>query len=254
MLTAARAPVTIVIPTLNEAHQITDCVRGVAWAGEVIVADGGSSDSTSELAAGAGATVLRDSWQTIAAQRNAAIAAARHEWVFALDADERIGPELAREIAAMVAAPAHAAYAVRRENIYLGRAMRHGGWGDDWVVRLFRRDRRYVNRRVHEHLERGSDVGRLRAALVHEPYRSLGHHLEKVMRYADWAAIDMAERGRHARVADLLLRPPAKFLRMYLLQLGLLDGWHGAVLAGLAAVSVFLKYARLWEREKRPHA
>ncbi|MGE5802333.1 MAG: glycosyltransferase family 2 protein [Gemmatimonadota bacterium] len=253
MLTVAPAPVTIVIPTLNEAHQITECVRGVAWAREVIVADGGSSDCTGELAAAAGATVLRDSWATIAAQRNAAIAAARHEWVFALDADERVDAALAREIAATVAAPAHAAYAVRRENIYLGRAVRRGGWGDDWVVRLFRRDRRYVNRRVHEHLERGSDVGRLRAALVHEPYRSLAHHLEKATRYANWAAADMAERGRRPRLADMVLRPPATFLRMYLFQLGVLDGWRGTVLAGLAAVSVFLKYARLWELEQRPH-
>jgi glycosyltransferase involved in cell wall biosynthesis len=255
MLTAvAPAPLTIVIPTLNEAHQIPECLRGVEWAGEVIVADGGSTDGTGEVAAAAGATVLRGAWDTIAAQRNAAIAAARHEWVFALDADERVGPGLAREITATVAAPAHAAYAVRRENIYLGRTMRRAGWGNDWVVRLFHRERRYVNRRVHEHLERGRDVGRLATPLGHEPYRSVTHHLEKVQRYAAWAAADMAEHGRRARIADLVLRPPVTFLRMYVVQLGILDGWRGAVLSGFAAVSVFLKYARLWELQRRRHA
>src|SRR6266581_1157521 len=195
------APVTAVIPTLNEANQIADCVRAVTWADEVIVADGGSSDETTRAAAAAGAKVLQGSWHTIAAQRNAAIAAARNQWVLAVDADERVGPDLAAEIGATVTTPAHPAYAVRRANVYLGRTVRYGGWGDDWVVRLFQRDRRYVERRAH--------------------------------------------------VTDILVRPPARFFSMYVLRLGFLDGWRGAVLCGLAAVSVFLKYVRLWDLQHR---
>lgn len=248
------APLTVVIPTLNEASQIAECVRQLAWADEVIVADGGSTDGTPDLARAAGARILSGSWSTIAAQRNAAIAAARHEWIFALDADERVGPELAREIAYVIVAPARDAYAARRHNVYLGRAITHAGWGSDWVVRVFKRDRRYVERRVHEAVERHSDVGRLRAPLEHVPYRSLAHHLEKLDRYAAWAAQDLADQGRRARLADVLLRPPLRFVRMYVLQLGLLDGWHGAVLCGLAAVSVFLKYARLWELQRHADA
>ncbi len=248
------APLTVVIPTLNEASQIAECIRGLVWAGEIIVADGGSSDGTPDLAQAAGAKVLRGTWGTIAAQRNAAIAAARYDWVFALDADERVGPELAQEISETISAPAHEAYATRRRNVYLGRTVTYAGWGSDWVVRVFKRDRRYVERRVHEHLQRGSDVGRLRASLAHVPYRDLSHHLEKLNRYATWAARDLADCGRRARLADLVVRPPLRFFRMYILQLGLLDGWHGAVLCGLAAVSVFLKYARLWELQPRADA
>lgn len=247
------APVSVVIPTLNEASQIAECVRGVSWADEIIVADGGSTDETAGVAAAAGATVLRGSWRTIAAQRNAAIAAARHDWVFAVDADERVSLDLAAEIGATLSAPQHRAYATRRANVYLGRTIEHAGWGGDWVVRLFKRDRRFVEQRVHEHLERGNDVGRLHAPLVHVPYRSLSHHLEKLDRYATWAASDLADRGRHARLTDILFRPPARFFRMYILQLGVLEGWRGAVLCGLSAVSVFLKYARLWEMRQRNH-
>ena len=247
----APAPVTAVIPTLNEANQIADCVRTVGWVDEVIVADGGSSDETPRAAAAAGAKVLQGSWRTIAAQRNAAIAAARNDWVLAVDADERVGPELAAEIGATVRSPGHRAYAVRRANSYAGRTIRFGGWGDDWVVRLFHRDRRYVERRVHEHLERGDDVGKLRAPLLHTPYRDLSHYLEKLDRYATWGAQELAERGRHAHLADVLLRPPARFLTMYVLRLGFLDGWRGAVLSGLAGVSVFLKYVRLWELRRK---
>jgi len=251
----ARTPVSIVIPTRNEALQIGECVRGLAWAGEVIVVDGASADGTAESARAAGARVLNGArsgtgGQTIAAQRNAGIAAAAHEWVFALDADERIGPELAAELAATVAAPAHEAYAVRRRNLFLGRTITRAGWGEDWVVRLFRRERRFVERRVHEGLEPVADVGRLGAPLEHVPYRDLSHYLQKLDRYATWAAEDLAARGRRPRLGDLLFRPPARFARMYLLQLGVLEGWRGAVLCGLAAFSVFLKYARLWERSR----
>jgi glycosyltransferase involved in cell wall biosynthesis len=247
-------PVTVVIPTLNEATQIAECVRHLTWAGEVIVADGGSTDETVAAARAAGATVLTGAFATIAAQRNAAIAAARHEWVFALDADERVPAALAGEIAATVAAPQFASYGVRRRNVYLGREMRHAGWGSDWVYRLFRREQRFTERRVHEALRRAGASGRLRAPLDHVPYRDLGHHLRKVERYAALAALDLRERGRRARLSDLLVRPPVRFVRMYVGQLGLLEGWRGAVLCGFAALGVFLKYARLWEHERGSHA
>jgi len=247
---ASPIPLTVVIPTRNEATQIAECVRHVAWAAEVIVVDGSSTDETAALARAAGAAVLARDGATIAAQRNAGIAAASHEWVFALDADERIGPELAGELARVVAAPAHQAYAVRRRNVYLGKTITRAGWGRDWVVRLFRRELRFIERRVHEGLESVADVGRLAAPLEHVPFRDLTHHLSKADRYSMWAAADLADQGRHARIADVVLRPPARFLRMYVLQLGLLDGWRGAMLAGFGAMTVFLKYARLWERSR----
>jgi len=246
-------PVTIVIPALNEGSHIAECVRHLGWASQVIVADGGSTDDTARLARDAGAHVLVVPDVTIAAQRNAAIAAARTEWIFALDADERIDAALREELARTVAAPAHEAYAVSRRNYYLGRLMRRGGWGDNWAVRLFRRNRRFVERRVHEGLEPVADTGRLRAALEHVPYRDLAHHLQKLNLYATWGAQDLYDRGRRARITDLLVRPPYTFVKAYVVQLGVLEGWHGAVLSGLAAVSVFIKYARLWELERRSH-
>jgi glycosyltransferase involved in cell wall biosynthesis len=241
------APVTCVIPTRNEAAHIGECVRVLAWAAEVIVVDNASTDGTAEVARKAGARVLEHAGPGTA-QRNAGIAAASQQWVFTLDADERVGPELAAELAATVAAPAHEAYAVRRRNVFLGKLVTHAGWGNDWVVRLFPRRRRFVERRVHGALEPVDDVGRLAAPLEHVPYRDLKHYLQKLDRSTAFAAEELAARGRRPRVTDLVIRPPARFARMYFLQLGILDGWHGVVLCGLAAVSVFLKYARLWER------
>src|SRR2546427_816495 len=150
---ASPAPVTVVIPTRNEGAQIAECVGRLAWAAEVIVVDGGSTDETRERARAVGARVLDHPGPTIAHQRNAGIAAA-------------------------------------------------------------------------------------------------SHYLQKLDLYSGWAAEDLAARGRRPRVTDLILRPPARFVRMYFLQLGILDGWRGAVLCGLAAVSVLVKYARLWERSQ----
>lgn len=245
------APLTVVIPTLNEGDQIAACVRHLAWVDDVIVADGGSTDGTVAEARAAGATVLEVPGVTIAAQRNAAIERAKHRWVFALDADERIGPPLAAELTQVATQTGHAAYSVRRRNVYLGRPMRHAGWGNSWAVRLFQRDRRFVDKRVHEGLEPVADVGRLRHPLEHTPYRDLAHHVKKLVQYAEWGALDLRDAGRRARVGDVLVRPPWQFFRTYVLQLGVLEGWRGMVLCGLAGFSVFLKYARLWDLQQR---
>src|SRR2546426_7285812 len=114
-------PLTVVIPTLNEEGQIGAALEALRWADEVIVADGGSSDRTAELARGRGAAVIEVRGKSIGAQRNAAIARARNEWVLALDADERVTDALCEELGRVLAAPAHQAYRVRCENYFLGR-------------------------------------------------------------------------------------------------------------------------------------
>src|SRR2546430_16480866 len=124
-----KAPITAVIPVLNEWSQIAECLRHLEWVDDIVVADGGSHDGTPEQARLAGARVLERTGPTIAAQRNAAIAAARRPWILAIDADERVSSELAREITAAVAAPRHAAYAIPRRTVYLGRVIAHCGWG-----------------------------------------------------------------------------------------------------------------------------
>jgi glycosyltransferase involved in cell wall biosynthesis len=250
-MAAPRIPLSVVIPVLDEGDQITECVRLLAWADEVIVADGGSRDDTVGLARAAGATVLERTGPTIAAQRNAAIARAGNRWVFALDADERIPDALRGELTEVVTAPRHQAYQVRRMNFYLGRELTRGRWGRDWVTRLFTCDRRYVERRVHEGLEPVSDVGRLDAPLLHRPYRDLRHQIEKMNRYARWGAEDLFDQGSRATLWDLSGRPLGRFLRAYLLQGGCLEGRFGLVTSLLGGYTAFLKYAHLWELERR---
>ena len=172
-------------------------------------------------------------------------------WVLALDADEVVRPELATALAAVAASPKHAAYRVRRQNFYLGRELTRGHWGHDWIVRLFPRDRRYLEQRVHESLEPVADVGTLEGTLLHQPYRDLAHHVSKMMLYSQWGAQDLFERGRRASLPDLLLRPSWRFFKVWILQGSILDGRYGVINAGLSASATFFKYAHLWDLEQR---
>jgi glycosyltransferase involved in cell wall biosynthesis len=247
----ASVPLTIIIPTLDEADQIGECIERAAWADEIIVADAGSHDATVSVARELGARVLEHTGPTIAAQRNAAISVARNHWVLAVDADERITEPLRDEIARVVRNPSHAAYRIRRRNFYLGRELTRGHWGKDWVTRLFTRDRRYVDRRVHEHLERVANTGMLHGCLDHTPYRTLSHHIDKMNRYARWGAEDLYQAGQRAQIWDLTARPLGRFFRSYLLQGSCWDGRSGVVASALGAYTAFLKYAHLWALERR---
>jgi glycosyltransferase involved in cell wall biosynthesis len=244
---AERIPVSVVMPTLNEAPRLKQTLADLYWADDVIVVDGGSTDETAAIARRAGARVLILPGVTIAAQRNAGIAVARHHWVVALDADEQVTLELRRSLIALCASSnlPYSAFRVRSRNWHLGRELRHGPWGRDWKVRVFSRDRRYGEQRVHEHLEGLDDVGTLEGELLHHPYRDLSHQVLKIAQYAKWAAQDQAARGRRGRLRDLLFRPPWRFVRDYVVYSGWRDGAAGFVVASVSAFSVFLKYACL---------
>jgi glycosyltransferase involved in cell wall biosynthesis len=253
---ARRLPLTIVIPTLNEGAQIGAAVADLSWADEVLVVDGGSTDNTTTAAQASGADVLVVRNQTIAAQRNAGIEAARNQWVLALDADERVSPQLRVELGQVVAGrnPTNAAYRMKFRNHYLGRELRHGPWGRDWHVRLFTRERRYVCDRVHEHLETIDDVGTLTGPIIHHPYRDLSHHVTKILTYARWGADDLYARGRRAGVWEMAARPAWRFTRDYIVFSGWRDGAVGFVAAGLSAFASFLKYAFLFAKSRSTHA
>jgi (heptosyl)LPS beta-1,4-glucosyltransferase len=247
--------VTVVIAARDEAANIVACIDSVRWASEIIVVENDSSDGTAELATQAGAQVLRHSFTTIGGQRNAAIERASSEWVLVVDADERGSPELGMEIASVIESGAGPdAYRVRRRNYFMGSEIRHGGWGRDAPVRLFRSRLRYTGSRVHEHVETAGAVGELKHTLIHAPYASVDQYFEKLDRYSRWWAEDRFERGERVSALKVVSRPQFRFLTMYVLKAGFLDGAAGAVLACMAAASVFAKYAKLWGMNRQSGA
>lgn len=250
-MTAAR--LSAVVVTLNEEERLRACLESVAWADEIVVVDAESHDKTVQIAREFTDRVLVRPWPGFAAQKNFGLEQATGDWLLSLDADEEVSPALREELGALLRAPAAVdGYAVPRRNIFLGQWIRHGGLYPDWQVRLFRSGRgRFVARDVHESVEVEGVVGRLAGHLVHRSYRDLSDFFERAHRYSTLAARDLVRRGRTARARELLVRPVGRFLGMYLVQRGFLDGRKGLLLAALYAYYVFMRTAKVWEVTRR---
>jgi glycosyltransferase involved in cell wall biosynthesis len=248
---AERQRIAVVVVTRNEEERLRACLESVvAWTDEIVVVDAESDDKTVSIAREFTDRVVVRPWPGYAVQKNAAADMATAPWVLSLDADERVSPELAAEIAQILGADGPAdAYAVPRRNIFWGRWVRHGGLYPDWQVRLFRRGRgRFVARAVHESLTVDGRVERLHGHLEHRSYRDVGDFLARADRYATLAASEAVSEGRRARVSDLILRPLGRFIGMYIVRGGFLDGWRGFLLASLYAYYVLIRSAKIWER------
>jgi glycosyltransferase involved in cell wall biosynthesis len=245
-----RPSLTAVITTLNEEVNIRECLESVRFADEVFVVDSFSTDRTVEIARGIeGVRVVQREYFGSAAQKNWAMDQVTTPWLLIVDADERIPERLAGEIQSLLArGPEEDHFFIRRENVFLDRVIRHSGWSTDKVVRLIRRGTaRYPNRRVHADLAADGPTPTLLAPMTHYTCRSLGQYLEKLHRYATWGAADAFRQGRRAGPLELLFRPFWRFVRMYVIQAGFLDGRHGLILCVLQSWGVFLKWAKVWE-------
>jgi glycosyltransferase involved in cell wall biosynthesis len=248
------ATLTVITLTLNEEHNISACLESARWADEMIVVDSGSVDRTVDVAKSFTSNVFTITWEGYGAARNYALQRASGDWILWLDADERVTPELAAEIKKILVDDPHDVngYAIARRAYFLGRWIRHSGWYPGRVVRLFRRGQaRFSENRVHEQLHIDGQVRATAHDIIHLTDPDLQHYLAKSNKYTSLAAEDMFAAGRKFRLADLLIRPPFQFVKMYVLRGGVLDGLEGLILAVLSSAYVFTKYAKLWERARR---
>ena len=241
---------SVVVITRNEAANIRAALESVRWAEELVVVDSGSTDDTLRIAGEIADRVTAHDWAGYGAQKNHATELAAHDWVLSLDADERVSPALAREIRALLQAePAARGYRIPRVTRYLGRWIRSTDWYPDHQLRLYdRRAARWNDRLVHESVAVDGPVRRLRGELEHHAYRDVSHHLQTIDRYTTLAARQMHREGRRAGWVDLVVRPPAAFLRNYVVRRGVRDGVHGLIVSLLNAGYVLLKFVKLWER------
>jgi glycosyltransferase involved in cell wall biosynthesis len=249
---------SVVIAARDEEEQLSAALASVAgWAEDlVVVVDPRTADRTREVAREAGARVLEHEFESSGAQSNWGISQCRNDWALVLDADERVTRALRDAIGAAIAAPAHAAYRVRRRNLAFGRRLRFGDWGRDEIVRVLdRRRARFDERAVHGAVAAPS-IGRLAGDLEHHTLRSLPQYLPKVHDYALRGARDLVAAGRTSSVPGAAVHALWRFLRSYLFRLGFLDGSPGLVAAALAAYGTFLKRVAVWEaatsRRPRP--
>jgi glycosyltransferase involved in cell wall biosynthesis len=251
----SRIRLSVCIIACNEERDLPRCLASVAFADEiVVVVDERSADATEKLAREAGARVERHAYQGNVEQKNVALALANGEWVLSLDADEALTPALAEEIRTLLARDESHAVGLELNRItwHLGRWIRHGEFYPDWQLRLFRATAgRWAGENPHGRVEVAGDVARLSGELEHYSYRDLADQVERIQDFSGIQAAGYRVAGRRVRVVgDMVLRPPLRFLRAYLLKQGFRDGVPGLVIAVATAFHVFLKYAKLWEAER----
>jgi glycosyltransferase involved in cell wall biosynthesis len=248
-----RLPLSVCIIAYNEADRIRDCLESVKWAGDVLVVDSLSTDDTPKICRDFGARVIQRPWPGWIAQKNFALDQAKHEWALSLDADERLSPELATEIQDTMKAVASGAsdcvgFTMPRRVFYLGRWIRHCGWYPDRKLRLVKKTlAHWAGTDPHDHLYVEGKVGALRGDILHYTYRNLSDHMKTLDRFTTVGAAELLKAGAKSALPQMVCRPPARFLRMYLLKLGFLDGVPGFVASAIGGYYVFMKYAKLWE-------
>jgi len=267
---------SVIIITKNEQAHIGECIQSVSGiADEIIVLDSQSTDQTPEIAKSLGAKVnTTTDWQGFGVQKNRALALATSQWVFSLDADERVTPELAQEIESVVHNRVDAAHQnasdnyfyINRQSFYCGRLIKHSGWQDDQILRLFKRGTAsFTNDRVHERIIKistdhidphslqapreptaSTHKSVLKGVLTHYSFSDFDQVLVKVNRYSSLWAEQQADAGRTATPFKAALHGLSAFVKTYIFKLGFLDGSHGFALAVSNAEGAYYKYLKLW--------
>jgi (heptosyl)LPS beta-1,4-glucosyltransferase len=244
--------ISVVVLTKNEEENIADCLDTAQWADELLVLDSGSDDGTVEIAQSKGARVQERHFDNYALQRNAALGMTSGEWVFFVDADERVTPELAQEVRRAVGQADFHGWWVPRKNFIFGAWIRHGGWYPDFQLRLLRRGKaRYDERReVHELVELDGEAGYLRSHLIHYNYSTVLEFRRKQDSYTDFEARMLLESGQRAKPWNFLLQPLRQFWWRYVTLQGHKDGWRGLLLCALMAYYELVRYWRLWRLQR----
>jgi glycosyltransferase involved in cell wall biosynthesis len=243
-------PISATIITRNEAPNIGRAIRSLSVADEIVVVDAESTDETREVAASLGARVVVHPWAGFAAQKNFASHTASHDWILSLDADEELD-DAAREAVRLwkTFEPGAAGYRFVRRNRYLGRWIMHSGWYPDYKLRLFDRRRgEWQGTYVHESVVVRGAVETLPGEILHYTCDSLAEQRERIEFYTDLAAQELYDRGEHPAWFRQLLAPPAAFVRSFFLHLGVLDGYHGFLIAWMAARYVRRKQVKLAQK------
>lgn len=245
---------SICIICLNEEANIRRCLESSSWADEIVVVDAMSEDKTREIAREYTGKVFKRPWTGYVDQKNFALSKAQGDWILSLDADEEITEKLRDEISAEIRkTDAKDGYWIPRRSYYQGRWIHHSGFYPDRQLRLFRRNLgHWTGGRVHERVQIRGEVGVLKNDLLHYPYRGLiSGQLRTVDSFSTLLAEDIYEKGKRYNVLLLLLRPLFKFIEVYFLRRGFLDGVPGLIIAVTSAYAMFVRYVKLREIENR---
>ena len=243
--------ISAIIPTFNEEDHIIPAIESLAWADEIIVVDSFSTDNTVALAQSKGVKILQRDYEYSASQKNWAIPQASYDWVFILDADERVEENLEKEISKIKNCQTkNDAYWIPRQNHFMGKKIRFSGWQGDKVIRLFNKNKcHYEDKKVHAEIICSGSIGKLKSSLTHYTFKSVAHYMEKWDRYSTWSAQDHLGVSP-PNIFHFLVKPAFRFFRDFILRGGILDGRIGYVVCKLSSMGVFMRYVKMQEKFK----
>ena len=245
--------ISVIMVVRNEEAQIGECLKTVSWSDEIVIIDQSSNDSTVKIAREFTDKVfLTEPKGYCEPDRNLAIEKASGRWIFYIDADERVSPELRDEILSIVrSSNIRPAYYLKRRNYFLGKWIKTCGWYPSPVLRLFKKGEVTFPNEIHQVPPHKAEYGYLKNDLVHYSYSSLGEYFEKFNRYTTQLAVEEFTKGKRITSINVLdkfiLKPIYNFFLKYFWCRGFLDGFRGFFISLSSAFTVFVASAKLWE-------
>lgn len=241
------------IITKNEEQNIERCLKSLSWVDEIVVVDTGSTDLTKEICTKYNCNFIEKKWLGFGRTKKAAVDSTQNDWILSIDSDEEVTEELKNKIIEILKTPDVNAYKIKRRSFYLDRMINHCGWNRDYPLRLFnKRCGNFNNKEIHEfvELEKGEKINIIEESILHYTYPTIESHIKKVNRYSELQAHEMKLEGKSYSVFASVLLGLNKFINMYLLRFGFLDGKEGFFLSSISAFGVYLKYIKLWKLNK----
>ena len=239
--------ITAIIPALNEESHIEAAIKTVSFADEIIVIDSYSTDDTVLLAKEHKVKIIKRKFDDFSSQKNFAIDQAKHPWIYILDADERVTPQVKKEILEAVKKPkGNVGFYVRRSFYFAGKKIKYSGWQRDKVVRLFLKEFCKYQGIVHETIKTDGEIGFFKGKIDHFGYKNYNHFISKIHQYAELKARDLHAKGRTVHAFHLIVKPIYRVFSHFILKRGFLDGYTGLILSITQGYAVLTRYIKLW--------
>jgi lipopolysaccharide heptosyltransferase II len=238
--------ISAVVVTFNEEKNIKRCLDSIKFCSEIIIVDSGSTDKTLHIARKYGARIFLKKFTDFSDIKNYGILKAKNNWILSLDADEELTTQSQEKIKKVIKDDYDGFY-IKRVNYFLGKPIKHGGWGDDFQLRLFKRDKGLFNGAVHESIKIKGKIGYIKEPILHYSYNDSKSYFEKMNRYTTL----QAEKPKVFLFLKLIFSPFFKFFKMFFIKSGFLDGFHGFILAIYSAFSEFVKISKMIENKNK---
>jgi glycosyltransferase involved in cell wall biosynthesis len=242
---------SIFILTKNEEINIEECIKSALFADEVVILDSGSRDNTEKIAKRLGIAFYHADWLGGGVQRNRAIQFCKNNWIFSLDADERITPALAEEINNAIKSNLFDVYDIPRKSLFISRFMRFSGWWPDRTKRLFKKTSgKFSNHFAHSEFLTKKSLGHLNNHMVHFSYRNVDSILKKIQYFSSAGANNYVTQGKEGSLSKAISHGLWAFFKTYFLKFGFLDGREGFILAFMNAETTYYRYIKLMYKRK----